>query len=148
MWGQGAESCKSAEGSSGGDSGNNDGDSGNNGGDSGNNGGDSGNNDGDSGNNGDDSGNNGGDSGNNGGDSGDNGGDSGNNGGDSGNNGGNSDPIAVSDPAEKFNEIRADPNYSDTEKSRTLYQVDKTLDYIETNLNEIFAVLKSNNFLQ
>merc|ERR1711953_641007 len=72
------------------------------------------------------------------------GGDGGNNGGDGGNNGGNGgNPVTISDPTKKFDDIWKKQHYDENEPSRTLYQVDRSLDYIEEKLIEIHAIFKA-----
>jgi len=71
------------------------------------------------------------------------GGDSGGSGGDgSGGDGGSGGNVVtdVTDPTEAFNAIWAREHYSNDEKSRTHYQVDRSLDYIEQKLAEMHAV--------
>jgi len=44
-------------------------------------------------------------------------------------------------------EIRDTPHYSETSYSRTLYQVDRELDFIELKIVELFKVATDNNLL-
>jgi hypothetical protein len=56
---------------------------------------------------------------------------------DSTDSGSNNTPISVTDILAGFEAIHNNPHYSDTEFSRTLYQVDQTLDFIEEKLIEM-----------
>jgi len=47
--------------------------------------------------------------------------------------------VNVTDPEEAFEEIWEKPHYSPNEPSRTMYQVDQTLTYIEEKLIKMHA---------
>jgi len=47
----------------------------------------------------------------------------------------------------ELDDIRNKPNYSDDEKSRTLYQVDREMDFLEKKLRETFQILIDNNLI-
>merc|ERR1719313_1006598 len=63
---------------------------------------------------------------------------------DSGNSGSNTTSVSVTDIVAGFEAIHNNPHYSDTELSRTLYQVDQTLDFIEEKLVEMAGGLANN----
>lgn len=52
----------------------------------------------------------------------------------------NPGPVGITDPEEEFKDIWDKKHYDEEEKSRTLYQVDRSLDYIEKKLAEMHAV--------
>jgi hypothetical protein len=60
---------------------------------------------------------------------------------------GDSTPIVVSDPAIEFQSIWANPHYDESEPSRTMFQVDRSLDYIERKLTEIHAIFEAKQFI-
>ena len=87
----------------------------------------------------------GGDGGSGGGDGGDGG--SGGDGGDGGSGGGDGGPVTISDPTKEFEDIWKKPSHDVNEPSRTLYQVDRSLDYIEKKLTEIHAIFKAKGLI-
>ena len=52
------------------------------------------------------------------------------------------------DHFQELEEIKADPHYADGTESRTLYQVDRELDFIEAKLLEMFNAMKESNLVQ
>lgn len=50
----------------------------------------------------------------------------------------------IMDPEEAFAEIQKKPHHSEDEKSRTTYQVDRSLDYIQDKLVQMHTILKNN----
>jgi len=61
------------------------------------------------------------------------------------------DPVDPHNPWTTFaelEEIRANPHYSADNKSRTMYQVDRELDFIEEKLLQIFQTLHANDMIQ
>ena len=49
---------------------------------------------------------------------------------------------------EELEQIKADPHYADGSVSRTLYQVDREMDFIELKLREMFAALQDVDMIQ
>jgi len=49
---------------------------------------------------------------------------------------------------EELREIRESPHYEDGTESRTLYQVDREIDFIEEKLLEMYIAMQENNILQ
>lgn len=49
---------------------------------------------------------------------------------------------------EELEQIKADPHYADGSVSRTLYQVDREMDFIELKLREMFAALQDADMIQ
>lgn len=72
-------------------------------------------------------------------------------GGDGGSGGGGGDgdnnPVTIDDPREKFDEIWEKPHYDVNEPSRTMYQVDRSLDYVEKKLTEMHAIFKAKGLI-
>ena len=61
------------------------------------------------------------------------------------------DPEPDHDPWKTWadlDEIRENPHYKDGTNSRTLYQVDRELDFIEENLRELYQAAIDNKILQ
>merc|ERR1712110_1048782 len=53
----------------------------------------------------------------------------------------------ISDPAFEFQSIWKKLHYSNDEPSRTMYQVDRSLDYIEKKLTEIHAIFEAKKLI-
>ena len=49
---------------------------------------------------------------------------------------------------EELEQIKADPHYADGSVSRTLYQVDREMDFIELKLREMFSALQDADMIQ
>lgn len=47
----------------------------------------------------------------------------------------------------ELDDIRNKPNYSEDERSRTLYQVDREMDFLEKKLREMTQILIDNNLI-
>merc|ERR1712110_369748 len=78
-------------------------------------------------------------------DGGDNGGnDGGDNGGNDGGSGGDS---SLADLMALLTGAKNHPNYSEDEKSRTQYQVDQSLEYIEIKLKEFYQIMETEDLL-
>ena len=60
----------------------------------------------------------------------------------------NQNPPTLTDPAAAFAEIWARRNYDDTKPSRTMYQVDQSLNLIEQKLMEMYSALHQAQMVQ
>lgn len=54
----------------------------------------------------------------------------------------------ITDPAEEFEQIWNNKHYSEDKKSRTNFQIDRSLDYVEKKLTEMHAVLARGGLLR